>query len=424
MDGASLRQWLARLETLHPNPVDLGLERVARVARTLGVIPVEVPVVTVAGTNGKGSTVAVLEAVLQQCGQLAGVYTSPHLLRFNERIRVGGEEASDAEIVAAFEAIDRARKDTSLTYFEFATLAGLFVFRARKVDVVVLEVGLGGRLDAVNIVDPAVAVITRIDLDHQDWLGSDRGTIACEKGGIMRSGVPLVIADRAPPEQLIALADTVGARPVLRLGQDFDCQYVGADWAGRLQRPDGEQQALPKRRRGSLLPDNICAGLQAALQLGCEFDQGQLAAALGSAAPRGRCERFTVADHEVVLDVAHNPGSVYNLVEYLSVTPCQGKTISIFSVMGDKDVGAMIEAAGQCFDCWLVAGQPANPRAALAADIAQQLAQQGQVVESISDDLRQAFRRAQALLNSGDRLVVFGSFFTVAEVLPLLEQTQ
>ena len=171
MDTASLDQWLARLETLHPNPIDLGLERVASVALALDLLPVAVPVVTVAGTNGKGSTVAVLEAILGGVGKRTGVYTSPHLLRFNERIRVGGVDASDAEIIAAFRDVDDARGDTSLTYFEFATLAALQVFRARAVDVLVLEVGLGGRLDAVNIVDPTVAVITRIDLDHQAWLG-------------------------------------------------------------------------------------------------------------------------------------------------------------------------------------------------------------------------------------------------------------
>ncbi|MDH4042698.1 MAG: Mur ligase family protein, partial [Gammaproteobacteria bacterium] len=168
----SLAQWLARLETLHPNPIDLGLQRVASVAHTLELLPVGAPVVTVAGTNGKGSTVAVLEAVLGETGWLAGVYTSPHLIRFNERIRVGGVDAGDGEIIAAFRAIDEARGDTSLTYFEFATLAALLVFRSRAVDVLVLEVGLGGRLDAVNIVDPSVAVITRIDLDHQSWLGA------------------------------------------------------------------------------------------------------------------------------------------------------------------------------------------------------------------------------------------------------------
>lgn len=423
MESTPLRQWLARLETLHPNPVDLGLERVARVARALDILPVVPPVVTVAGTNGKGSTVAVLEAILAESGQLAGVYTSPHMLRFNERIRVGSREASDAEIVAAFAAIDNARDDVSLTYFEFATLAALLVFRARDVDVIVLEVGLGGRLDAVNIVDPTVAVITRIDLDHQDWLGNDRGSIAREKGGIMRCGVPVVIGDRQPPPELIQCAEAVGAEPVLRLGREFDVAEKDGVWEGRLRAADGVARTLPKQPRTSLIPDNVCAGLQAAIQLGCDFNSRQLAAALASARPRGRCERFAGAGYEVVLDVAHNPSAVYNLVEYLGLTPCKGKTISIFSAMGDKDIGAMIEAAGHSFDSWLIAQQSDNPRAAAAADIARVLQHHGQVVESISDDPGQAFRRAQQLLASGDRLVVFGSFTTVAKVLPLLEQT-
>jgi dihydrofolate synthase/folylpolyglutamate synthase len=421
MDSVSLTQWLARLETRHPNPIDLGLERVARVARALGLIPVEAPVVTVAGTNGKGSTVAVLEAILSQCGQRAGVFTSPHMLRFNERIRVGEEEASDAEIVAAFAAIDTAREGTSLTYFEFATLAALQVFRTREVDVLVLEVGLGGRLDAVNIVDPTVAVITCIDLDHQDWLGDDRGRIAREKGGIMRGGVPVVIGDRQPPQELIDCAEAVGAQPILRLGHEFGFDEKGGGWEGKLLDTHGMQRTLPQQPRTSLVPDNVCAGLQAAVQLGCEFDSGQLSAALKSARPRGRCERFPVADYEVVLDVAHNPNAVYNLVEYLDITPCKGKTISIFSAMVDKDIGAMIKAAGHSFDSWLIAEQPDNPRAAAAVDIAQALQREGQVVQSISGNICQAFRRAQDLAASGDRLVVFGSFSTVAEVLPMLE---
>jgi len=424
MDNTSLTQWLARLEVLHPNPVDLGLERVAQVARELDIIPVVMPVVTVAGTNGKGSTVAVLEAVLSQCGQRVGVYTSPHLLCFNERIRVGTQEASDAEIVAAFAAIESARGDTSLTYFEFATLAALLVFRARDVDVLVLEVGLGGRLDAVNIVDPTVAVITSIELDHQDWLGDDRGSIAREKGGIMRSGVPVVIGDRQPPPELIECAEAVGAEPILRLGHEFGFDEKDGAWEGRLLGSNGVQRTLPRQPRSSLIPGNVCVGLQAALQLGCEFDGRQLSAALATARPRGRCERVPVADYEVVLDVAHNPSSVYNLVEYLNVTPCKGKTIALFSAMGDKDIGAMIKAAGHRFDSWLLAEQPDNPRAAPTADIALALKRQGHVVESISSDLYQAYRQAQGVLAGGDRLVVFGSFFTVAAVLPLLEHTQ
>lgn len=428
MADASLAQWLARLETLHPSAIDLGLERVAGVARTLGLlpveVPVEVPVVTVAGTNGKGSTVAVLEALLGEGGHLVGVYTSPHLLRFNERIRVGGVEASDAEIVAAFRAIDDSRGDTSLTYFEFATLAALLVFQSRAVDVQVLEVGLGGRLDAVNIVDASVAVITRIDLDHQSWLGEDRGSIAREKAGILRRGAPAVIGDPEPPEELLACAEESGATPVLRLGHDFSCESRAGGWRGVVRDTHGRPRALPVQQTGPLLPANICTALQAALLLGCDFSDAQMCAALDKARPTGRCERRMVAGREYVLDVAHNPAAVYNLVNYLNVTPCKGETIALFSAMGDKDIGAMIRAASDCFSTWFIADQPANPRAARAVDIAAVLRLEGHGKVSVSDTPEQALSRAQQLMAGGDRLVVFGSFFTVAAVLPLLERAR
>ena len=418
----SLAQWLVRLETLHPNPIDLGLQRVASVAHTLELLPVGVPVVTVAGTNGKGSTVAVLEAVLGETGWLAGVYTSPHLIRFNERIRVGGVDAGDGEIIAAFRAIDEARGDTSLTYFEFATLAALLVFRSRAVDVLVLEVGLGGRLDAVNIVDPSVAVITRIDLDHQSWLGADRGSIAREKAGILRRAVPAVLGDPEPPPELLECAAAAGAVPVLCLGREFRFEPGGDHWRGVLQSPDGTSRVLPALPVGPLLPANICTALQAAVLLGCEPGDEQLVAAVARARPRGRCERREIAGREYVLDVAHNPAATYNLVEYLNSTPCKGKTISIFSVMEDKDIRGMIEAAAGCFEAWFVADQPANPRAARGEDVAALLHSAGHGAVSVSKNLRQALRRAQSVMTEGDRLVVFGSFYTVAQVMPLLDR--
>lgn len=421
METASLDHWLARLETLHPNPIDLGLERVAAVARALDLLPVAVPVVTVAGTNGKGSTVAVLEAILGGVGKRTGVYTSPHLLRFNERIRVGGVDAGDAEIIAAFREVDDARGDTSLTYFEFATLAALLVFRARAVDVLVLEVGLGGRLDAVNIVDPTVAVITRIDLDHQAWLGSDRGSIAREKAGILRRGVPAVLGDPEPPPELIESAAASGSSPVLRLGREFGFESRGDHWQGSLRGQNGVR-VLPPLPAGPLKPANICTGLQAALLLGCEMSDAQVLAAAARARPRGRCERLSICGRDYVLDVAHNPAATYNLVEFLNATPCNGKTLALFSVMGDKDVRGMLTAAAGCFDAWFVADQPANPRAARGEDVAALLRGEGAATISVSKNLRQALRRAQGVMAAGDRLVVFGSFHTVADVLPLLER--
>lgn len=420
MDKASLQQWLERLEHLHPNAIELGLERVAGVAAKLDLLPVAVPVVAVAGTNGKGSTVAVLEAVLARAGKRTGVYTSPHLLRFNERIRVAAVEVTDEEIVAAFESIEVARGTTSLTYFEFATLAALQVFRASAVDVMILEVGLGGRLDAVNIVDPTVAVITRIDLDHQDWLGDSRASIGREKAGILRSGQPAVIGDRDPPAELLDYAEHLGASPVLRLGHDFDAIPVSAGiWRGVIG-----DRALPELPRGSLLPDNICSALQAAALLGYQLSDAELVESLASAGASGRCELRKVGGREFILDVAHNPAAVNNLVEYLSLTHCKGKVIALFSVMGDKDLRGMIAAATTHFDAWFVADQPGNPRAATAAELASALHQAGQAAVSVSKNLRQAWRRAQEIMREGDRLVVFGSFYTVAEILPLLAREE
>jgi dihydrofolate synthase/folylpolyglutamate synthase len=422
MNNASLEQWLQRLEGLHPREMELGLDRVSAVALNLGLLPLTQPVVTVAGTNGKGSTVAVLEALLNETGRSTGTFTSPHLLRFNERIRVAGSEVPDGEIVAAFVAIDDARGQISLTYFEFATLAALLVFAARKPDVVILEVGLGGRLDSVNIVEPAVAVITSIDLDHQDWLGESRAEIAREKAGILRKDTPVVIADPAPPSALMDCIAEVGAGPVYCLGQDFSVQAQGVQWRARLCQRTGEQRQIEPRALGGLLPENICAALQVALLLGEDFTEEQLQRALGQSRLTGRRESLQLAGRDYVLDVAHNPAAVKKLIEYITLTPCNGKTIALFSVMVDKDIDAMIQAAGDTFDAWFLADQPTNARAAKGADVALVLHAQGQSRVSVSKNVRQALRRAQSLMAGGDRLVAFGSFYTLADVLPLLER--
>jgi len=424
MTDASLDQWLQRLESLHPNEIELGLERVTAVAHKLDLLPLKQPVVTVAGTNGKGSTVAVLEALLGETGCSTGSYTSPHFLRFNERIRVAGQEAADEEIVAAFAVIDKARGETLLTYFEFATLAALLVFRARQPHIIILEVGLGGRLDAVNVVDPTVAVITSIDLDHQEWLGESRAEIAREKAGILRKGIPAVIADAAPPPELMASVSAVGAAPVYGLGREFTVDTDGQSWQGVLCEIGGERRQLARRPCGALLPANICAALQAALLLGQDFSEQQLQRALTRARPLGRREMRQVAGRDYVLDVAHNAAAVNKLSEYISSTHCNGKTISLFSAMADKDISAMIKAVSADVDAWFLADQPATSRAAPAADIAALLRLEGQDMISVSRNVRQAFRRAQSVMVEGDRLVVFGSFYTVADVLPLLDKDQ
>jgi len=422
MNKASLEGWLQRLETLHPNAMELGLERVAEVANRLQLLPVVQPVVTVGGTNGKGSTVAVLEALLSEAGYSTGVFTSPHLLRFNERIRVAGVDVSDTEITDAFTAIDEARGAISLTYFEFATLAALLIFKLRTPDIVVLEVGLGGRLDAVNIVQPSVAVITSIDLDHQVWLGETRGEIAREKAGIMRSGIPVVIADPDPPHELLRCVAEVAASPALYLGREFTVAAAPGEWQAVLQQSDGHSRQLVSQPSGSLLPENICAAAQAALLLGIEFTDEGLSRALATAVPVGRRQVWQVAGRDYVLDVAHNPASVKKLLEFISTTNCNGRTLCIFSVMSDKDIQAIVDAAAGYFDAWFLADQPDNKRAAGAADIATILSEAGETMISISKNLRQALRRAQGIMAAGDRLVVFGSFYTVAAILPLLDK--
>ncbi|MDG2048046.1 MAG: bifunctional folylpolyglutamate synthase/dihydrofolate synthase [Halioglobus sp.] len=422
MNKASLTQWLQRLEVVHPKAVDLGLERVLTVAHSLQLLPVKTPVVTVAGTNGKGSVVAVLDALISEAGNRVGVFTSPHLLRFNERIRIAGVDASDAEIVDAFSVIDEARGPVSLTYFEFAALAALLIFDAKALDFVILEVGLGGRLDAVNIVDASVAVITSIALDHQDWLGNSRGEISREKAGIVRRGRPVVIADSDPPPELLACVADVAASPALYLGREFFASSVAGQWQGRLRTSDGTVRTLAATTNGSLLPENIAAALQAVLLLGIEFSDDCVANALAKLSAVGRRERRHVAGRAYVLDVAHNPASASKLLEFLDATPCNGKKICIFSAMADKDISGIIDATAGYFDAWFLGDQPDNIRAADAVDIAAMLDDTGQAMVSISKNLRQAFRRAQSVAGEGDSVVVFGSFCTVAAILPLLDK--
>jgi len=422
MSRASLEQWLQRLESIHPREIELGLDRVRAVAHRLKLLPVPQPVVTVAGTNGKGSTVAVLESLLRECGYRTGAFISPHLLRFNERIRIDGIDAPDAAIIDALEAIDQARGETSLTYFEFATLAALWVFKSQALDVIVLEVGLGGRLDAVNIVDPAVAVITSIDLDHQAWLGDTRGAIAREKAGIMRAAKPVVIADPAPPDELALSVAAVGAQPALFLGRELTIAVEHGTWQGSVTTTCGQVRLLERMACGALLPENVCAAVQAAALLDVEFSDDDLRRALARGAPPARRQLRRLGGYECVLDVAHNPASVRKLLEYLLVTDCKKKTMCIFSAMADKDVEGMVSATNSYFDGWFLADQPGNARAASAADIAAILHKAGQAVVSISENLCDAFRHALSIAAPGDRLVVFGSFSTVAAIAPLLDK--
>lgn len=423
MTSRSLQAWLTHLEQLHPTEIDLGLERIRDVADVLGLLAPRGKVVTVAGTNGKGSTVAVLEALLRERGLRVGAFTSPHLERYNERIRIDGRDLDDGAIVDAFCAIDEARQGVSLTYFEFAALAALWLFHRAAVDVMILEVGLGGRLDAVNIIDADIAVITSIALDHQAWLGDTREAIAIEKAGILRSGNPVVIAETDPPSTLMETAEAVGAEVVL-IGRDFEVRRDDDTWSATLLATPLKEVA--PQPLGSLLPQNIAAALQVVLLLGLTFNDAQIANALATAAPRGRRQCVTKKDVSYVLDVAHNPAAVEALAQFLQRQACQGKTIAIFSVMRDKDVGSIIAALIDVFDVWYLADQPDNERAAdsqeiaIALDTALSSAQRDALPIETHPGIADAWQAAQCAVRPGDRVVVFGSFTTVGAVLPLL----
>ena len=287
-----LAAWLARLESLHPSAIELGLERVAAVAQRMALLPVAARVVTVAGTNGKGSTIAVLDAILRSGGVRTGCYTSPHLQRYNERVRIDGTEATDRQLVDAFQAVEWARDGTSLTYFEFGTLAALKLFQDAGVDCLLLEVGLGGRLDAVNIVDADLAVITSIALDHQDWLGDTREQIALEKAGILRPGCTAVCADPDPPASLLRQFAQLGCELHL-LGREFE----------------------PLPDSGGLRGDNVAAALTSAALLGIDVEALDLQRLLQQLGLEGRVQRARVGGVTVWLDVAHNPAAAANLAD-------------------------------------------------------------------------------------------------------------
>lgn len=420
MSNLPLDAWLTRLETLHPRAMELGLDRVAEVATRLELVPPSAPVITVAGTNGKGSCVAAMEAVLTATGRLPGASVSPHLHRFNERIRVGGQPVDDHEITAAFERIDIARGAVSLTYFEFALLASLLVFAAREVDILLLEVGLGGRLDAVNIVDPDVAVITSISLDHQAWLGDTRDAISREKAGILRDCIPAVIADPDPPA---ALLDCVRERraDAVFIGKDFSVEEGDGTWTGTLRPLQGGQRHLPTLPTGPLLPANIAAGLQALLLLGHDVPDAILEATLPALQPGGRRERRRHAGREILLDVAHNPAAATALADHLRSNRVVGRNLALFSVMADKDIRAIIRACAGVFDGWIVAGQPELARAATSDSIAALLTAADEALLAVSATVEEGMAEAGRQAGDDDRLVVFGSFYTVAAALAILD---
>ncbi|NNF96965.1 MAG: bifunctional tetrahydrofolate synthase/dihydrofolate synthase [Halobacteria archaeon] len=416
MRFTTLDEWLSWQETLHPTDIELGLERVATVFQQLHADNPPFPVITVAGTNGKGSSVAMLEAILLAAGYRVGAYTSPHLLTYNERVRLGGEPVSDALLMESFARIDDARKDTSLTYFEFATLAALDIFYRQAPDVVVLEVGLGGRLDAVNIMDPDVALITSISMDHAEWLGDDREAIAIEKAGIMRAGRPVVFSGRNMPASLAERASALGASLSV-LGREFDFQTHQTDW----QWQPGTQPAITLPHpalAGNHQLDNAAGVLMVLSCLAQQLPISEQAMQQGLRAVSlpGRFQ-IIAADVTWVLDVAHNPDGVARLAELLAATPVAGRTLGVIGMMQDKDIPAVVKQLQPEVDAWYTAKLP-SPRSAEANMLAEIIRSQTDEVAVVAcPDVSAACEAAKAAARDEDRILVCGSFYTVAAAL-------
>ncbi|MDO5692945.1 MAG: bifunctional tetrahydrofolate synthase/dihydrofolate synthase [Pseudomonadota bacterium] len=413
----TLDDWLAHCERLHPQTIELGLERVRSVWQRMGVA-FDCPVFTVAGTNGKGSTCAMLEAVLLEAGFRTGVYTSPHLVRFEERCRIRGEAADAATLIASFEVVEAARGDVALTYFEFTTLAILHVLSRAGLDAVVLEVGLGGRLDAVNIIDTDCAIITSIDVDHTELLGHAREQIGAEKAGILRTGRPAIISDPVPPQSVLDRATEIGADPWL-LGRDFN--YSGDQqqwaWAGRGRRYAG--LAYPALRGANQLIN--AAGVLAALEAMRPRLPVTAQAVRNGLALVELPGRFQVVPGQpaLVLDVAHNPHSAAALALNLDAMGFYPTTHAVFGAMADKDLAPMLTRMDPLVDRWYFTDLP-TPRAASGAALQaawQALTQRKDAGSAVFSHPMEALHAAESRARATDRIVVFGSFYTVGGVL-------
>ncbi|HEU0187176.1 MAG TPA: bifunctional tetrahydrofolate synthase/dihydrofolate synthase [Gallionellaceae bacterium] len=428
---STLAEWLSHLESLHPKTIALGLERVAEVKQRLQLDP-RCPVIIVGGTNGKGSVCAMLESILHAAGYRTGLYTSPHLLDYNERVRIAKQPVSDAELCASFEQIELARRGLPppcrgkeslpsshaipLTYFEFGTLAAMQSFIAHKVDVAILEVGLGGRLDAVNVFDCDCAVVTSIDLDHIDYLGDTREKIAFEKAGIFRAGKVAVFGDPDMPQSIQEQAQQVGA-PLWRLGHQFGARAHEQQWD--YHGPGGIRSSLPYPALRGAFQLNNASTVLAVLDALKESLPVSMAAVRRGLLEVQLAARFQVLPGRplLILDVAHNPHAAQSLARNLAGMPPAPRTIAVCAMLKDKDMAGVVRALAPHIDEWLLAGIAA-PRGASADELRQVLVQEQvsapvHVFASANDAVHHACNAA----GENDRIVAFGSFYTVAEVM-------
>ena len=430
MPERNLAEWLTLLEARHPAEIDLGLERVAAVWSAIGQQrhqqgnPISLPTtITVAGTNGKGSCLASMQAVALAHGHRVGLFTSPHFLRYNERIAVQGQPVDEIGIVRAFDEIEAARGDISLTYFEFGTLAALLVFVDSELDLMLLEVGLGGRLDAINIIDADVAVVTSIALDHQAWLGNTRALIAVEKLGIARPSRPLVIAEADGPEGFAGMIAATGAQPFV-IEEDFNLTLEGDHFSLSVKASGGETQCFQGLSASGLLPINKAAALQALTCAGFSLNGDKVIAALDGLILTGRQQQLMINGCPVILDVAHNPAAAKALAS--SLKPISGRYLAVASVLNDKDWAGIVEPLSGIFSDWRVAEISSSDRATKAQTMHEVLYNAG-LSSSLFESVEEAFKSALAEAAKGTGkdhvIVVFGSFHTVSAVLNMQRES-
>ena len=411
----SLPDWLDHIERQHPNSIAMGLERVRAVASRMGLGKPAKRVIVVGGTNGKGSTVAFVEAIARAHGWKVGAYTSPHLLRYNERVRIEGVDAGDADLVAGFEAVDAARGDIQLTYFEYGTLCALWLFGRARLDLAVLEIGLGGRLDAVNIVDADAAIITTVDLDHQDWLGPDIEAIGFEKAGIARPFKPLVLGDDDPPASVLRHAYAIGAQ-AWRIGSDFFADDVDAGtWRWRevgfsMQLPRPAMEAPVQLR-------NAACAVAALRALGPRIDKATYVEGIANAQVAGRLQQFQRDGVEIVVDVAHNPQAARALAEWLRTQPPR-RTLAVYAALAGKDAAGVVAALADAVDGWHIAGlADAGPRGESVEAFARRLLGTAAADAARHRDVDAALMAAIAGAAPDGRVLALGSFHTAAAAL-------
>ena len=402
---SSLTTWLDHLMSIHPTEIDMGLSRVSSVAKLMGLTDLgHTKVVTVGGTNGKGTTCAMIEQIMMQAGYRVGVYSSPHMLNYNERVRVAGIDASDQALIDAFCAIDQARGEISLTFFEYATLAGLVIFKQSKLDIVLLEVGLGGRLDATNIIDADISVVTSVDIDHQEYLGDTRELVGREKAGIFREGRPAIVGERDLPESVIDVANDIGAQ-LLAVGDAFDYLQQGDSWDFK-----GASLSLSGLPVPQLPLPNAATALAVVEQLMPSISQDVIQQGLLQAKLTGRLELFS-DEPLILLDVAHNPHAARYLKQRL-VAYSGRRVVALCGMLKDKDCQAVISTLDEVVDTWYFTDLDCDRSA--GADRLVACLPQGSIGYPF-ESIVLAYRALTNNICDDDVVIVFGSFYTVAE---------